>query len=601
MLNVQTEHLENHTARLTVEIEAERLDQAMRQAARRIAKKARIPGFRPGKAPYQVVVNLYGRDQVLGEALDTLGNDVYREALDAAEIEPYAPGSLSDVEDDGQKLVFVVAKRPTVDLGDYRAVRVEYHEPEITDEMVNDAVENLRQNQAVVEPVERPAQMGDQVTFEHILVSVLPADDEEDEDDTSDEVPDVEDAAAPEDVASEDVASEDVESEDVASEGGEDEAPSDDEDGEDDEDDEDDDGARLLIHEHEFQRVLRDDKNDLFPGFSAELVGLSVGDAKEFTLVVPDDDDDEEIAGRTLHCEVSVQQVSSRTVPEWSDNLAKSISQDEFETMLDLRVNVRKQLQEQAENMAKQQLADDALDQIVEGAAIHYPEELIYDYASDLMQELDQNLRQQGLTLDDFMRITGQSEDDVRARYRDRAIQRAERALVLGEVVHQEQLDVSEDDIEAEINRMMESLGGQGGQFRQFLSSDRSRANISNQLATSRALDRLVAIARGENPPIGVTPEPEPEPSAEETTGEAAADVVASAEVSEEVSEEVSDEAPSQVAPEMSAGPEAAPDAAAAVAADVAAVPADVAASDAEAETATEAADEPVEQPGQPD
>jgi trigger factor len=98
MLNVQTEHLENHTARITVDVDAEQINQAMRQAARQIAKKARIPGFRPGKAPFNVIVTMFGYEYVLGEALDKIGNDIYRGALEASGVEPYAPGSLENMD-----------------------------------------------------------------------------------------------------------------------------------------------------------------------------------------------------------------------------------------------------------------------------------------------------------------------------------------------------------------------------------------------------------------------------------------------------------------------------------------------------------------------
>ena len=135
MLNVQTEHLENHTARITVDVDAEQINQAMRQAARQIAKKARIPGFRPGKAPFNVIVTMFGYEYVLGEALEKIGNDIYREALETSGVEPYAPGNLEKMDEGGQKLTFIVPKQPEVELGDYREVRIEHEPIEVTDEM----------------------------------------------------------------------------------------------------------------------------------------------------------------------------------------------------------------------------------------------------------------------------------------------------------------------------------------------------------------------------------------------------------------------------------------------------------------------------------
>jgi trigger factor len=201
MLNVQTEHLENHTARITVEVDAEQINQAMRQAARQIAKKARIPGFRPGKAPFNVIVTMFGYDYVLGEALENVGNDIYRQALEESQIEPYAPGSLEKTEAGGQKLTFIVPKRPTVDLGDYREVRVEHEPIEVTDAMLNRAIERMRQDEALVEEVERPARLGDQVLCSHISVTRAPlADDEVDGDDDQDEDDqDEDDEKSPED------------------------------------------------------------------------------------------------------------------------------------------------------------------------------------------------------------------------------------------------------------------------------------------------------------------------------------------------------------------------------------------------------------------
>ncbi|GIV81134.1 MAG: hypothetical protein KatS3mg051_0488 [Anaerolineae bacterium] len=290
MVNVQTEHLENHTARLTVSIEPERLEKAMRQAARRISQKSRIPGFRPGKAPYERVLNLFGRDYVLEEALEVLGQEVYVEALQAAGIDPYAAGSLVEIRDDGHTLVFIVPKAPTVQLGDYQSIRVEEEPVEVTDEQVDRLMEWLRQNEAQVEPVDRPAQVGDAVLLEHLVVTI---------------VGEGEDGAEP--AAETAIAEESAQGEQVA----EDAAP------EAHEEDEQDDA--VVEHEHNHQVILFDNEEDYYPGFTAQIVGMSAGEEKEFTLTMPEDYPDKDVAGKTLRFEVRVSQVNTRTVPEWSE------------------------------------------------------------------------------------------------------------------------------------------------------------------------------------------------------------------------------------------------------------------------------------------
>jgi trigger factor len=510
MLNVQTEHLENHTARLTVEVDAEQINQAMRQAARQIAKKARIPGFRPGKAPFNVIVTMFGYDYVLGEALENVGNDIYRQALKESQIEPYAPGSLEEIEAGGQKLTFIVPKQPMVDLGDYRDTRVEYEPIEVTDDMLNRAIERLRQGEALAEEVERPARYGDQVSCSHISVTLAPLEDDEvDEEDEEDE----EDEKSGEDG---------VEAEVEIDETADDESDEDDEDSdeEDDEAYEDD----VILHEHDFEYVLYEDpeQEELFPGFASEVVDSVAGNELVFNLDIPEDYKDEDIAGRTLACEVHIDQVYSRIVPEWTDELAQRVSDGKSETLLDLRINTRKELEESAVNVANRDVATKALDQILEGATIKYPEEFVQEYITDLVNTLEENIEQQGLKLQDWLRITGQTENELREQYRQAAVARADRSLVLSEFIRQEQLSVSAEDINAEIERMVQIFGDeeQAAQFRQFFSNPQSRANIHSDMLTNRALDRLAAIAKGENPPIAapaVSAETEAEAAAEET------------------------------------------------------------------------------------
>ena len=182
-----------------------------------------------------------------------------------------------------------------------------------------------------------------------------------------------------------------------------------------------------------------------------------------------------------------------------------------------LRIKVREELQQEAERLADQRVLEEALQRLVSGATMHYPDEVVEDYLDDLLEEIDQNMRQQGLPLKEYLTIAGRTEEDLRSEYRERAVWRAERALGLGELVRREELGVTPEDVEAEIDRISQMWGGEdASRFRQYLATDQSRNNISNQLVSDRVLGRLVAIAKGENPPVGPDqPEPETEPEAE--------------------------------------------------------------------------------------
>ncbi len=532
-MKVQIEHLENHKARLTVDVDPDMLNEEMRKIARRLSRKARIPGFRPGKAPFNVIVNMFGFEYVLGETMEQIGDKLYREALESSGIEPYGPGNLEKIEDGGQKIIFTVPKAPTVDLGDYRSIRVEHEEQTVDDAMVDRAMENLRQNQALVEDVNRPAKFGDQVILSHISVARLidaddadDADDEDDEDDEDDKGDEAEEAL--EDAA-----------EATADDSDEDNVDADDDlDDLDDLDDEDDESEdrREIFHQHNYTYVLFEgaDEEMLFTGFAAELVGAVAGDELEFHLQIPEDDEDKEVAGSTLFCEAHIDKVQARTVPEWTDDLAKRVSEEKFETILELRMDLRHQLEERLVELTKQQIVEEALKKVVEGATFAYPNELIDDYVTGYVKQFEQNVARQGIKLADWLRLTQQTEADMREQYRGMAEERAQRTLALSELVKIEGLgDVSDEAIEAEVARMMEAIAEteQADQFRQFFNSDYGRSNIANDMVTSRAYEQLMAIAKGENPPTGVIEttetiteveaETEPEPVAESPSEEA--------------------------------------------------------------------------------
>jgi trigger factor len=163
-LNIQKTIEENHEAKLTVEVEAEKMEQYKRRAARKISERAKIPGFRPGKAPYHMVVLNFGEQAVLEQAIDMFVDDEYSNILKEAGVEPGAAGTLEAIDSlDPVKLTFRVPLAPEVDLGDYHSVRMPYEWTEPSQEEVDKALADLRQMYATTENVERETQEGDYV------------------------------------------------------------------------------------------------------------------------------------------------------------------------------------------------------------------------------------------------------------------------------------------------------------------------------------------------------------------------------------------------------------------------------------------------------
>ena len=155
---------ENHEAKLLVEIEPEMMDKYKRKAARKISERGKIAGFRPGKAPYDMVVRSYGEQAVVEQAVDFLIDAEYSNILQEADVNPGAAGSLESVDSlEPPKFTFRVPLAPEVDLDDYHSIRMPYEWSAPDESEVDKAIEDLRQMYSTTENVEREAQEGDYV------------------------------------------------------------------------------------------------------------------------------------------------------------------------------------------------------------------------------------------------------------------------------------------------------------------------------------------------------------------------------------------------------------------------------------------------------
>ena len=155
-MNIEKQYQEDHSVKLIVEVDQEKMNTYKRRAATKISTRSKVPGFRPGKAPYEIVVRTVGEAAVTEQAVDLFIDTEYSNILKEADVNPGAAGTLESVDSvEPPKFTFRVPLAPEVDLGDYHSIRLPYEWVAPDEKAVEAALEDLRQMYAATENVDR--------------------------------------------------------------------------------------------------------------------------------------------------------------------------------------------------------------------------------------------------------------------------------------------------------------------------------------------------------------------------------------------------------------------------------------------------------------
>lgn len=296
-MKIEKQDLEDRQVQLTVEVSDEQVDAAMQSAARRISGRTKIAGFRPGKAPYKLVLQRYGEEAIFEEALDNLGQEVYRRALEESTLEPFAPGALNEVVSrQPLTLRYTVPLPPEVELGAYRELRAPFEPPTVTDDAVDQVVEELRQRRAIIEPVQRGAIDSDVVVLDVSGKLHEPLED----------------------------------------------------------------GHTSLLDEKGVSVLVEERTNWPVAGVAAHLRGLTAGDEKDIEHTFPADYATETLRGRQATFHLHCIEVRSRTVPELTDDRAREMGAftDVMDLKLKVRQELLEQASREAEGGYAQKAID---------------------------------------------------------------------------------------------------------------------------------------------------------------------------------------------------------------------------------------------------
>ena len=444
-MNIEQTYQEDHQLELVVEADQDAFDKAKYLAAKEMARNKKIPGYRPGKAPYQLIVNHFGEGAVVDRALDDFLDEIYPKILDEVEKEPYGPGQVKEIKSlEPPIFVFQIPLQPEVELGDYQDIRVPYKEEAVTDEDVDQVLERMLSQQAEVEPVDHPAEEGSLVDTS---ISGYPAD------------------ADPEDE------------------------------------------EQLILNEQPLPVMIKSEdaessKEWPFAGFSRQLLGVSAGDVLELSHQYPDEEQvDEEYRGKDIIFRVQIEGVRQRVLPELDEDFVQSVS--ELETVDEFMDQLREDLEQQRKVEEEDSYIASIFEALLEEADIKYPPQMLENEIEGEIKELKARLQSRGMDLETYLTIQEMDEESLREEIRPGAEKRVKQGLLIGRISDQANLDISTEEITSEFQRVIDDHFGEDQEAKKAFKSSQESLNllnrISNQMVSRKTLNYLIALAKGED------------------------------------------------------------------------------------------------------
>ncbi|MBX2997831.1 MAG: trigger factor [Caldilineaceae bacterium] len=483
-LKISTEPKENRQLEMIIEVGQERVDQELRKAARKVAGQLRIPGFRQGRAPYNMVVRHVGMGALFEEFVDELGQEVFRTAIEQENIEPYATASLDNIDLDPLRYTLTIPLSPEVKLGDYRSLRVEEVKPEIDEAQVQERIDNILEREAGYVDVDRPSEYGDLITID---VRAVVLDKEGNETET------------------------------------------------------------VVLDENDWD-ITPDQENPMEPmGFDEELVGMEPNAEKIFDIAWPEDSPSM-YAGKDVRFHVTVHTIKAYQKPELTDEIAQSIGEYETADALleSIRESLREEQAAEAESEYLEKVLEEIvemseldyppaavdleLDQMARNTDMQVRQmglqglEHFLQLTGQTMQQYRDGLREQAERLLRRSLVIGQIADAERIKPTEAEFdERLNRIFGAGDEDATDEQKESRDNVLDMMRRAP------------------NRAVIDEQIISEKTVARILAIARGEEvPELGadVDEAPAEEAAAEEASAEMASADGPSAEVAEEVTDE---------------------------------------------------------------
>ena len=369
-----------------VEFDKEVWKKAQDKAYEKLAENVEIKGFRKGKAPLDLAKKSVDTSKMFDEAINSLLPEGYTSLQKEHHLEVVAKPDVRVDEVTSDKLVvtYVLTLRPEVKLGTYKGIRVQKDEVIVSDDDVDQAIEQIRQKAATI--VDKDSQIianGDIVTFDF--------------------------------------------------EGFVDGQPFE--------------GGKAEKHE------LTIGSNSFIPGFEQQMIGLKQGDEAEINVIFPENYT-EALANKPATFKLFIHQVKVKQLPEVNDDLALDANMEGISSLAELKFHLGNDLQLKKEAEAKNRAMDKLIKQIVENSEVEVPQNVLENESKDRLEAFKTEVQRKGVTFDQYLEITGQTEEKVVEQIRSEMIETLKSMFVLTEIARAHDIKVEDADMDAEIAQL---------------------------------------------------------------------------------------------------------------------------------------------------
>ena len=227
--------------------------------------------------------------------------------------------------------------------------------------------------------------------------------------------------------------------------------------------------------------------------FEEQLIGKKIGDEADINVTFPEEYHAAEIAGKPALFKVVIKEIKVKELPELDDEFAGEVS--EFETLEEYKADIKAKLTETKQKQAATENENRVVEKVVENATMEIPEPMIDNQVMTMVDDYARKMQSQGISLDQYLRFTGMTMDSLKDQMRPQALKRIETRLVLEAVVKAENIEVSDDAVDKELENMAAAYNMELEQLKGYM-GEREKAQMKEDLAVQEAVDFLVAEAK---------------------------------------------------------------------------------------------------------